>query len=105
MSASFVSEQKLIITPRADLFISRDLHSYLVYCLEQYDSRLTTYISPEEAAKQKRIEQLLLILAIIAIKRYLEQLFRLTATSFIFPAILIRKPTKSARTTPFIYFP
>ena len=58
-----------------------------------------------EQAKQKRIECLLLILALVRIKRYLERLFLISAFVFDFPEKLAVKPTRSARITPFIYFP
>ncbi len=81
--------------------------SYLEFCfkqLEQLEQKAVS-ASPEEKAKQKRIAQLLLILAIVRIKRYLESLFRLAVSFYILPASWVCKPTKFARITPFIYFP
>ncbi|ACQ94274.1 hypothetical protein Tola_2681 [Tolumonas auensis DSM 9187] len=81
--------------------------SYLDFCFEQLEKidADSLPISLEEKAKQKRIAQLLLILTIVRIKRYLESLFRLAVSLFILPAIWVCKPTKFARITPFIYFP
>ncbi len=58
-----------------------------------------------KTAKQKRIAQLLLILAIVRIKRHLEKLFLLAASVLIQPTVLVNIPTRAARITPFIYFP
>ncbi len=82
--------------------------SYLEFCfkqLEQLERKNVSASSPEEKAKQKRIAQLLLILAIVRIKRYLESLFRLAVSFCILPASWVCSPTKFARVTPFIYFP
>ena len=46
--------------------------SYLQRALDILASEYEPYVSPEIKAKQKRIERLLLILALVRIKRYLE---------------------------------
>ncbi len=79
--------------------------SYLQRALDILASEYEPYVSPEIKAKQKRIERLLLILALVRIKRYLERLFLIAAFVFHIPEKMAVKPTKAARITPFIYFP
>ena len=84
--------------------------SYLEFCFKQLEQleqleRKDVSASPEEKAKQKRIAQLLFILAIVRIKRYLESLLRLAVSFSILPSSWVCSPTKFARVTPFIYFP
>ncbi len=84
--------------------------SYLEFCFKQLEQleqleRKAVSASPEEKAKQKRIAQLLFILAIVRIKRYLESLLRLAVSFSILPSSWVCSPTKFARVTPFIYFP
>ena len=61
--------------------------------------------SKQEEAKQKCIEKLLLILALVRIKRYLALSLYRILLDFSIPALLIRQPTKLARITQFISFP
>ncbi|NCB57892.1 MAG: hypothetical protein EOM46_10370 [Gammaproteobacteria bacterium] len=86
------------------VFIESSFDNYFKQ-LERVLEQKYVSAAPEEKAKQKRIAQLLLILAIVRIKRYLESLFRLAVSFYILPASWVCKPTKFARITPFIYFP
>lgn len=67
--------------------------------------KITNACSPSERAKQKRIEHLLFVLTLVKLKRFLQRLY--LTLSFVFDvfANLIVEPTRSARITPFIYFP
>lgn len=58
-----------------------------------------------DIAKQKFNELLLLILTITVLKNHLEQLIQFISSLSNAPLKLIFKPTRSARITPFIYFP
>ena len=79
--------------------------SYLQMALDALAQERVPPVHPEVEAKQKRIERLLLILALVRIKRLLERLFLIASFVFEIPAKLAVKPTRSARITPFIYFP
>ena len=78
--------------------------SYLQMALDALAQERVPPVRPEEA-KQKRTECLLFILALVRIKRHLERLFLIASFVFEIPAKLAVKPTRSARITPFIYFP
>ena len=65
------------------------------------DANVSCYKSP----KEKRIEKLLYILALVKLKKFLVRLLRVSVSVFTLPEILVCKPTRSARITPFIYFP
>ena len=86
------------------VFIESSFDNYFKQ-LERVLERKYVSASPEEKAKQKRIAQLLLILAIVRIKRYLESLFLLAVSFSILPSSWVCSPTRFARVTPFIYFP
>ena len=79
--------------------------SYLQMALDALAQEYVPPVHPEIEAKQKRIERLLLILALVRIKRHLERLFLIAAFVFHIPEQMAVKPTRSARITPFIYFP
>ncbi|MBB6055275.1 hypothetical protein HNR75_001157 [Tolumonas osonensis] len=62
-------------------------------------------VSCNKSPKEKRIEKLLYILALVKIKKFLVRLLRVSVSVFTLPEILVCEPTRSARITPFIYFP
>jgi len=79
--------------------------SYLQKMLDILNKEYEQPVPAEIKAKQKRIEHLLLILSLVRIKRHLERLFLIADFVFDIPKKLVEIPTKSARITPFIYFP
>ncbi len=78
----------------------RDIIAHL-NTLQSADANVSCYKSP----KEKRIEKLLYILALVKLKKFLVRLLRVSVSVFTLPEILVCKPTRSARITPFIYFP